>query len=127
MIDLEKHIREQRELLDAAQPKAGHEMRFLQQLSQRPARKFNFRHALQIAASVAILMTSGLVIVKMNKSGEKRAEQPLPTSVMETDVYFASQVDERYDQIKLEVMDQIINQLHQIKAETTKEQQHESI
>ena len=47
MIDLEKHIKEQRLLIDSDSPREGHEERFLQKLGRDidsvPVRKFNFR------------------------------------------------------------------------------------
>ena len=182
MIDLEKHIREQRLQLDSDAPRKGHEERFLQKLGRDavevPVRRFNFRHGLQIAASIAIILTSAIVLMKQNKSGEKMAEQEVPAAMMEADMYYASQVSARYDvirefdfenseektllldelkdletyhhqlmsdlesnpdndrvinalirhyQIKLEVMDQIIIQLNQIKTETSKKNEKESV
>jgi len=182
MIDLEKHIKEQRQLLDSDLPREGHEERFLQKLGRdavvMPVRRFNFRHGLQIAASIAIILTSAIVLVKQNKSGEKMAQQEVPAAVMEADMYYASQVNARYDviqgfdfenseekavlldelkdletyhqqlmndlesnpdndlvisalirhyQIKLEVMDQIIIQLNQVKKETSKKDENESV
>lgn len=182
MIDLEKHIREQRLQLDSDAPRKGHEERFLQKLGRDavevPVRRFNFRHGLQIAASIAIILTSAIVLMKQNKSGEKMAEQEVPAAMMEADMYYASQVSARYDvirefdfenseektllldelkdletyhhqlmsdlesnpdndrvinalirhyQIKLEVMDQIIIQLNQIKTETSEKNEKESV
>lgn len=178
MKELETYIREQRALLDAEHPREGHEKRFLQKLNRRPARSLKLRHALQLAASVAILVTSGLVIVKLNKSGDERARQEIPAAVMEAEMYYASQVDSRVErirefnfanaeekailldelddldsyhqqllsdlsanptdervmnalirhyQIKLEIMDQIIMQLNQIKSETSDNYENETI
>lgn len=182
MIDLEKHIREQRQQLDSDAPRKGHEERFRQKLGRDavevPVRRFNFRHGLQIAASIAIILTSAIVLMKQNKSGEKMAEQEVPAAMMEADMYYALQVNARYDvirefdfenseekmvlldelkdletyhqqlmsdlesnpdndrvinalirhyQIKLEVMDQIIIQLNQIKTETSKKNEKESV
>ena len=182
MIDLEKHIKEQRLLLDSDQAREGHEERFLQKLGREtvrvPVRKFNFRHALQVAASLAIILTSAIVLMKQNKSGDKMAHQEIPAAMLEADMYYTSQVNARYDeikefkfenseektvllnelndletyhqqlmsdlesnpdddrvinalirhyQIKLEVMDQIIIQLNQVKNETYKENENESV
>jgi len=182
MIDLEKHIKEQRQLLDSDAPRKGHEERFLQKLGRDavevPVRRFNFRHGLQIAASIAIILTSAIVLMKQNKSGEKMADQEVPAAMMEADMYYASQVNARYDvirefdfenseektvlldelkdlesyhqqlmsdlesnpdndrvinalirhyQIKLEVMDQIIIQLNQVKTETSEKNENESV
>jgi hypothetical protein len=182
MIDLEKHIKEQRLLMDSDRPREGHEDRFLQKLGRDaalvPVRRFKVRHALQIAASIAIILTSAIVLVRQNKSGEKMAQQEVPAAVLEADMYYASQVNARYDeiqgfdfenseekavlldelkeletyhnqlmndlesnpdndlvinalirhyQIKLEVMDQIIIQLNQVKKETSKKEKNESV
>jgi low affinity Fe/Cu permease len=177
MIDLEKHIRDQRDHLDIDQPSKGHEARFLKKLD-KPLRRVNFRHVLQIAASIAIILTSAVVLIQQNKSGSKIAEREIPTSVQEADMYFTSQMDQRYDQIrefsfdnaeekavllheledldafqqqlledleanpgdervinalirhyqiKLDVMDQIIVQLNQLKTETKNQNEKESV
>jgi hypothetical protein len=178
MIEFEKHIRAQSDQLNSDVPREGHETRFLQKLESRPVRRVNFRHALQIAASIAIILTSAVVLIKQNKSGSKIAEQEIPASVIEADHYFATQVSQRYDeiqafsfensdekivlldemkdldtihqklmtdleanpgdervinalirhyQIKLDVMDQIIYQLNQLKTETEKQDEKESV
>ncbi|MEN8230587.1 MAG: hypothetical protein ABFS38_20690 [Bacteroidota bacterium] len=178
MKDIEEYIKEKRLLLDSDHPRKGHEMRFMQKLDRQPVRKFNFRHAIQVAASIAIIITSGLVIVKLNKSGDKIAETEIPAAIMEADIYYTSQVNARYEQIrdfsfhnskekavlldelkeldsyhqqlmsdleanpdddrvinalirhfqlKLEIMDQIIIQLNQIKSETFEDHENESV
>lgn len=178
MIDLEKHIREQRSKLDSDTPREGHEERFLGKLDRRPVRRVNFRHVLQIAASVAIILTSAIVIVQQNKSGNRTAETEFPASIMEADQYYATEVSERYDQIqefnfdnpeekavlldemkdldtyhhqlmsdleanpsdervinalirhyqmKLDIMDQIIYQLNQLKTETKNQNEKKSV
>ncbi len=178
MINLEEHIREMRESLDNEQPREGHEERFLQKLYSRPVRKLKVRHVLQIAASVAILITSGIVLVRISTSGDKVAGREIPASVVEADLYYTSQMDARYEQIrsfnfedmeektvlldelkdldeyrqqlmndleanpeddrvinalirhyqiKLEIMDQIIIQLNQIKSETSPNHENESV
>lgn len=178
MIDLEKHIKEQRLLLDADIPAEGHEDRFRQLLEQRPVKRVKFRHVLQVAASIAVILASSVVLIRSNQSGDKIAEQTIPASVMEADHYYSTQVDYRVDQIrqfdfndaeekevllgeleeldsyqkqlmkdleanpddervisalikhyqvKLEVMDQIIYQLNQLKTETAKKHEKESV
>jgi hypothetical protein len=178
MMNLEDHIRKQRELLDSEQPREGHEERFLQKLYSRPERKLQVRHVLQVAASLAILIVSGIVLVKVSKSGDKVASQEIPASVIEADLYYTSQMDARYDQIrdfnfedmeektllldelkdldeyhqqlmsdleanpdddrvinalirhyqiKLEIMDQIIIQLNQIKSENSPKNENASV
>ncbi|MFH0759612.1 MAG: hypothetical protein V2B15_20160 [Bacteroidota bacterium] len=177
MIDLEKHIRDQRDQLDRDQPREGHEARFLKKLD-KPVRRVNFRHVLQIAASVAIILTSAVVLIQQNRSGSKIAERETTTSVQEAEMYFTSQMNQRYDQIrefsfdnteektvllneledlddfqqqlmkdleanpgdervvnalirhyqiKLDVMDQIIVQLNQLKTETENQNEKESV
>jgi hypothetical protein len=178
MIDLEKHIKEQRLLLDVDAPAEGHEDRFRIMLEQRPARRVNFRHVLQVAASIAVILTSAVVLIRSNRSGDKIAEYEIPASVMEADQYYSTQVDNRVDQIKqfdfndadekmvlleeleeldiyqqllmndlesnpgdervinalikhyqvkLEVMDQIIYQLNQLKTETNSKHEKKSV
>ena len=178
MKNLEDHIREKRELLDSEQPGEGHEERFLQKLYSKPVRRLQVRHVLQVAASVAILITSGIVLVKVSKSGDKVASREIPASVIEADIYYTSQLDARYDQIrsfnfedmeektllldelkdldeyqqklmsdleanpdddrvinalirhyqiKLEIMDQIIIQLNQIKSANSPKDENESV
>jgi len=178
MKNLEDHIREKRELLDSEQPREGHEERFLQKLYSKPVRRLQVRHVLQVAASLAILITSGIVLVKVSKSGDKVASREIPASVIEADMYYTSQLDARYDQIrefnfedmeektllldelkdldeyhqqlmsdleanpgddrvinalirhyqiKLEIMDQIIIQLNQIKSANSPKDENESV
>lgn len=178
MNELEKHIREQRMLLDSDHPREGHEDRFRQKLGRPDSRRVNFRHVLQVAASLAIILTSGIVLVKLNKSGDKVAQREIPAAIMEADMYYTSQMNARYDQIrdftfdnseekvvlldelkdleayhqqlmsdleanpdddrvinalirhyqiKLEIMDQIIIQLNQIKSETSENHENASI
>ena len=182
MSDIEKQIKEQRLLLDSDRPREGHEDRFLQKLERspvgRPVRRIRFRHAIQVAASVAIILTSAILLVKKDKSGSKVAQHEIPAAVMEADIYYASQVDARFDeisgfdfsdeedktvllnelkdlesyhqqlmkdleanpdddrvvsalirhyQLKLEVMDQIITQLNQVKSAISENHEKESI
>jgi hypothetical protein len=181
MTDFEKYIKEQRLQLDSDRPRPGHEERFLQKLdrlpAQRPVRKIRFRHAIQVAASLAIILTSAVLLIRQSGGGEMAGKE-IPAAMMEADFYYASQVDERYEeisgfnfdneeektvllnelkdlegfhqqlmddleanpkddrvinalirhyQLKLEVMDQIIIQLNQIKSETSENNKHESI
>ena len=182
MSNIEKQIKEQRLLLDSDRPREGHEDRFRQKLErlpkQVPVRRIRFRHAIQVAASVAIILTSAIVLIRTNKSGNKVAQQEIPAAVVEADIYYASQVDARYNeikdfefadreekdlllkelkdlesyhrqlmkdleanpddervlsalirhyQLKLEVMDQIIRQLNQVKSEISENHEKESI
>lgn len=182
MSNLEKQIREQRLLLDSDRPREGHEDRFRQKLErlprQAPVRRIRFRHAIQVAASLAIILTSAILLVRSYRGDDKLAKEELPEAIVEANVYFASQVDARYDeikefefndkeekdlllkelqglesyhqqlmkdleanpgdervvnalirhyQLKLEVMDQIITQLNQIKSEISEKDEHESI
>lgn len=178
MSHLEEQFRKHRDLFDSEHPRAGHEERFLQKLYSRSERRIPIRHVLQIAASIAILVTSGIVLVRVSNSGDKVAQREIPASFMEADMYYASQMDARYDQIrafnfdsdeektvlldelkdlddyqqklitdleanpdddrvinalirhyqlKLEVLDQIIIQLNQIKSETSPDHENESV
>lgn len=182
MSDIEKQIKEQRLLLDSDRPREGHEDRFRQKLEnlpkRSPHRRIRFRHAIQVAASVAIILTSAILLVRKDKSGNKVAQQEIPAAVMEADFYYASQVDAKYNeisdfdfndaeektillnelkdlesyhkqlmkdleanpdddrvvsalirhyQLKLEVMDQIITQLNQVKSEISEDYEKESI
>jgi len=178
MIDLEKNIREQRLLLDSDSPRDGHEDRFLMKLGHLPARKPKIRHILQIAASIAVILASSVMLIRSIKSGDKVALNEIPASVIEADQYYATQVNYKVDQIKqfdfenaeeklvllneieeldtyqqqlmddleanpgdervvnalikhyqikLEVMDQIIYQLNQLKTETNNHNEKERI
>jgi len=185
--EFEKYMKEQRLLLDSEQASDGHEARFLQKLERqhalirngrRPGSGIRFRHVLQIAASVAILLTSSVLLLRYagDRPGEQQAE--LPASLVEAKAYYVDLTNERVSQIeafdfssneektllldelqemevyhqqlmddlkahpddervisamirhyqlKLEVMDQIINQLKQIKLETTENHENESV
>lgn len=182
MSNIEKQIKEQRMLLDSDRPREGHEERFMQKLQglpkQVPVRRIRFRHAIQVAASVAIIVASATLLLKQDKSGSKVAQQEIPEAVIEADFYYTSQVDARYNeisdfdfddteekallldelkdlesyhqqlmneleanpdddrvisalirhyQLKLEVMDQIITQLNQVKSEISENYEKESI
>ena len=104
MSNIEKQIKEQKLLLDSDRPREGHEDRFRQKLErlpkQVPVRRIRFRHAIQVAASVAIILTSAIVLVRTDKSGNKVAQQEIPAAVLEADFYYASQVDARYNEIR---------------------------
>jgi len=182
MSNIEKQIKEQRLLLDSDRPREGHEERFMQKLErlpkQAPVRRIRFRHAIQVAASIAILLTSAILLIRTYSAGDTTAKQEIPEAVMEADFYYASLVDARYNeikdfefteeeekdlllselkdlesyhqqlmkdleanpndervvnalirhyQLKLEVMDQIITQLNQVKSEISEENEKESI
>ena len=102
--DIEKLIREQRLLLDSDRPREGHEQRFLQKLEslpkQVPHRRIPFRHAIQVAASIAIIVTSAVLLVRNQKNSQMASRQELPAAIMEADFYYASLVNARYDEIK---------------------------
>ncbi|MEN8157327.1 MAG: hypothetical protein ABFS10_10260 [Bacteroidota bacterium] len=99
MIELEKHIRNQREALDSDSPREGHEARFLQKLERQPRRRVNFRHALQVAASIAIILTSTVVLMR-NRTGDEVARHEIPATVLEADRYYSTQVSYKYDEIR---------------------------
>lgn len=102
MSDLEKYIIENRDQFDTEEPNQGHFDRFSERLKQenKPVRRLKFRHVMQIAASVAIILTSGIVIVKSNKGKSKQASVDIPEQYQETQYYYAQQVNYRYDQIE---------------------------
>ncbi|MDX2429744.1 MAG: hypothetical protein QNK35_02350, partial [Bacteroides sp.] len=155
-----------------------HEDRFRQKLAYPEVKKVNFRHVLQIAASIAVILASSIMLIRTNKSGDKIAVHEIPASVIEADLYYSTQVNYKVDQIrqfdfnnteektvlldeleeldfyhqqlmndleanpndervinalinhyqmKLEVMDQIIYQLNQLKTETDKNDEKESV
>ncbi len=81
-------------------PAMGHEDRFRQKLAYQPARKVNFRHVLQIAASIAVILASAFVLIRTNRSGDKVAVHEIPASVMEADQYYSTQVNHKVDQIR---------------------------
>jgi len=101
MSDLEKYITKMRGALDSDEPGSGHLKRFSKKLKaqQQPVRRMNFRHALQIAASIAIIMASGIVIVKSGKGGSKMAANPASEEFRQTNNFYASQVNARYEDI----------------------------
>lgn len=181
MTDFEKYIKEQRMQLDSDQPRQGHEERFLQKLDrlpEAPVRRIRFRHALQVAASLAIILTSTVLLIRQSGGEDQMASRNIPSAVLEADNYYASQVEVKYDQIsefdfeneeektlllnelkdlesyhqqlmddleanpednrvinalirhyqmKMEVMDQIIIQLNQVKSEISENHEKESI
>ena len=182
MSEIEKQIKEQRLLLDTDRPREGHEERFMKKLERlqehRPIRRIRFRHAIQVAASVAVILTSAILLIRKDKSGDMVAQREIPQAVMEADLYYTSQVDAKYSeiskfdfedpadkavlldelkdlesyhqqlmkdleanpddervvsalirhyQLKLEVMDQIIKQLNQVKNEISQENEKKSL
>ena len=179
MKELEKQIMKNRPEFDSDEPRSGHFDRFDERLrNQRPSRRLNIRHAIQIAASVAIILASGIVIIQKSKSGDKVAKAEIPAEVIEAGNYYMHQVNGKVEQIKgfsfdseqeksillkelndldiyhqklmsdletnpsdervinamikhyqmkLEIMDQIINQLNQIKSQKIENHEEESI
>lgn len=102
MSDLEKHIIENRDQFDTEEPDIGHLERFNAKLKQenKPVRRIRFRHVIQVAASIAIIIASGVVIVKSNKGSSKMAAVEVPEQYQETQNYYAQQVNLRYEEIK---------------------------
>jgi hypothetical protein len=182
MSNIEKQIKEKRLLLDSDRPREGHEERFLQKLDRLPTQdrvqRIRFRHALQVAASLAIILTSAILLIRTYNRDSTVAQQDIPVAVLEADIYYTSQVDARYQeikdfdfddeeekallldelkdlesyhkqlmkdleanpdddrvvsalirhyQLKLEVMDQIIRQLNQVKSEISENHEKERI
>jgi len=99
MSDLEKYLIENRHRFDLDEPEQGHFERFRAQLGNERNRRNPFITFLQVAASVAVLLTSGLVIFQQNRSGDKMAVRDLPAEVEEASDFYARQVNYRYEQI----------------------------
>lgn len=101
MSDLEKYIIENRTNLDLEEPKQGHSGRFQKKLggNDTKMRKLNIRHALQIAASIAIILASGVVIVKSSKGGGKIAATPQAQEFMEAKTYYTGMVNDKYSEL----------------------------
>jgi len=179
MKEFEKQIVKSRPEFDSDEPRSGHFERFDERLrSQRPSRRLNIRHTLQIAASIAIIFASGIVIIQKSKSGDKVAKAEIPAEVVEAGDYYMRQVSGKVEQIegftfesdkekailldelkdldiyqqklmkdletnpsdervvnamiqhyqmKLDIMDQIINQLNQIKSQKIENHEKESV
>ena len=66
---LEKFVRDNRSLFDE-DPPAGHFERFQEKMTRKHARIVTLRRVLSIAASIAILMTAGIVWLKPEKHDE---------------------------------------------------------
>lgn len=99
MSDLEKYLVENRASFDLDEPENGHFERFKARLGQGRVRKNPWLTALQLAASLAIIISGGLVIFQLNKSGDKMAVTTLPPEVAEANDYYARQVDLKYEEI----------------------------
>ena len=101
MSDLEKYIMEIRDSLNEDDPSGGHTARFRRKLKSRDpkVRRINFRHVLQIAASIAIIAASGVVIVKSSKGSNKMALNQPVEEFREAQQYYAVQVNDRYEDI----------------------------
>lgn len=102
MSDLEKKLIELRNKIDTEEPASGHMERFRKRLmpERKKSRAVNFRYALQIAASLAIIMASGVVIVKSSKGGNKIAAAPAVEEFQEARNFYAVQVNERYENLE---------------------------
>jgi len=101
MSDLEKYILENRHALDTDHPQKGHARRFSKKLTgkEKSPVKMHFRHYLQIAASIAVIVASGIVIVKSSKGSSKMAVTPEVQEFMDAKAYYASQVNAKYDEL----------------------------
>lgn len=107
MSDLEKYILEMRDKIDTDEPDSGHMKRFSKKLNadSRKIRKLNFRHGLQIAASIAIIMASGIVIVKSSKGSGKVAATPIVKEFQAANNYYIQQVNDKYEDIQSTTFD----------------------
>ncbi|MDA3822200.1 MAG: hypothetical protein PF450_06260 [Bacteroidales bacterium] len=103
MSDLEKYMVELRNEMDTEEPEKGHMDRFSKKLKKDDPRirRINFRHAIQIAASIAIIMASGVVIVKSSKGSSKVALSPVVEEFQETTTFYARQVNLKYEDISV--------------------------
>jgi hypothetical protein len=99
MSDIEKYIVEQRGQLDLEEPSIGHFNRFKRKIGSERGRRISFRHALQIAASIAVILASGIVIVKSSQGSKKVAMSPEKQEFTEASNYYAHQVNNKYDEI----------------------------
>jgi len=99
MSDLEKYLIENRQHFDLDEPEAGHFKRFDARLGHKAGRRNPFIMTLQIAASLAVILTSGILIIKTTKSGDKMAVHGLSPEVQEANEYYVRQVDYKYEQI----------------------------
>jgi hypothetical protein len=99
MSDLEKYIIENRQALSAESPRKGHVDRFRKKLpdNKTATARLSFRHYLQIAASIAVILASGVVIVKSSKGGSKMAAALEVQEFMDAKEYYATQVNEKYN------------------------------
>jgi len=102
MSDLEKYIMENREAFSSDEPSRGHSGRFRKLLnsSRRPHRTIRFHHVMQIAASFAIIVAAGVVVVKSNKGSGKVAAVEMPEQYREAQNYYFQQVSSKYDEIE---------------------------
>lgn len=100
MGDLEKYIREHRQMFDTDQAPSGHDKRFREKLDRVPGRKIRIRHWLQVAASVAVILASAFVIMTRDRSGSRVAEGEIPAAVKEADHYYAARLNAKYEQIR---------------------------
>jgi len=101
MSDLEKYIIENRDDFVSDEPDTGHFDRFKSKLKveKKPVSRESFFRVMQIAATFAILLASGVVIVKSSKGKAKMAVVTVPEQYQETQNYYISQVNSRYDEI----------------------------
>lgn len=101
MSELEKYFMENREKFDSQEPAPGHSVRFSKRLRSEKGRnkRRDLRFGLQIAASIAIILASAVVIVKSSKGSKKMAMTPQVEEFMEARDYFTHQVNQRYDEL----------------------------
>lgn len=101
MSDLEKRLLEVRDSLDTEEPAVGHMRRFQHRLQKGSgqSRRMNLLHSLQIAASIAVILAAGVVIVRSSKGSSKMAATPAQTEFRETTQFYARQVNQKYTEI----------------------------
>lgn len=105
MNDFEKYMVEYRDKMNTEEPDHEHFDRFRRKLKKADPkiRRINFRHTIQIAASIAIILASGVVIIKSSKGGSKIADSQAVEEYQKAKIYYTNQVNERFEDIsKLE-------------------------
>src|SRR6056297_4069063 len=105
MNKIEEIIKNNRELFDDLEPKDGHFDRFAKKLDQYHKRhsRFSRNFMMKIAAAAIILIVAGFwAFDQFRQYGipEQIAYQQVDPEFKETQMYYTSQVQKRYDKIK---------------------------
>ncbi len=105
MSRIEDIIKNNKEQFDDLEPKEGHFERFAQKLEQyhKKRKHFSVSFLLKVAAVAVLLIVSGVwVFDQFWQSGipEKFAYQKIDPEFKETQMYYTTQVQKRYNKIK---------------------------